>query len=85
MSVNADRINDNKVQYCFMTAWSPPIQLIQYLAPLWPDLHFRLIYYEPGMCFAGELYCQGDNEVHMQLEDPDQVEDFGATYFGAES
>lgn len=37
----------------FDTAWSPPINAIEALFKMFPEVSFTLSYYEPGMCFYG--------------------------------
>jgi hypothetical protein len=37
----------------FDTAWSPPINAIEALSKMFPEVSFTLSYYEPGMCFYG--------------------------------
>jgi hypothetical protein len=38
----------------FDTAWSPPINAIQALSNMFPEVSFTLAYHEPGMCFYGK-------------------------------
>jgi hypothetical protein len=44
----------------FDTAWSPPIEFIQKVAPMFPTLTFELRFWEGGMGFAGRWEQQGD-------------------------
>ena len=37
----------------FDTAWSPPINAIEALSAMFPEVGFTLAYNEPGMCFYG--------------------------------
>jgi hypothetical protein len=37
----------------FDTAWSPPINAIEALSIMFPEVNFTLAYNEPGMCFYG--------------------------------
>lgn len=47
----------------FMTAWSPPIELLSYVAAQYPELSFTLYFYESGMCFAGMYRWEGGSLV----------------------
>lgn len=45
--------NDETVEYCFATAWSPPCSWMATVAPMFADLSFRLTYDEEGIMFKG--------------------------------
>jgi len=47
--------------YFFESAWSPPIQWIVNVALMFPDLHFKLKYEEPGMGFMGVFKASGES------------------------
>ena len=54
-------INHNDIDFfsvTFDTAWSPPIEWINYIMKDFPDLHFSLEYDEPGCAFGGHLQAQ---------------------------
>lgn len=50
-----------RITFGFDTAWSPPIAWLEKVAPLFPTLHFKLHYEEPGCYFAGDVY--GENGI----------------------
>ena len=50
-----------EVTLYFDTAWSPPVAWLFQVAPMFPQLHFELHYAEPGMCFAGDIVCEGES------------------------
>ena len=50
----------------FDTAWSPPIPIVDKLVSDYPDLYFKLSFYEPGMFFAGYA---GSDGLYDCLED----------------
>lgn len=43
----------NVIEYCFMTAWSPPIKWLQKVSILFPSLVFSLEYSETGFLLSG--------------------------------
>jgi hypothetical protein len=45
----------------FDTAWSPPIEWLEQVSALYPDLVFSMSYEEPGMAFRG--VAQGKNGI----------------------
>jgi hypothetical protein len=53
--------------YCD-TAWSPPVPVVKALSKKFPKIRFVLSYCEPGMCFAGELECKGDEVADNYYE-----------------
>lgn len=53
---DVDIINSGQeAQITFETAWAPPDEWLEKVAPMYPELKFRLTYFEPGMVFAGCL------------------------------
>jgi hypothetical protein len=42
-----------KAKYCFQTAWSPAVPLVDRMAELFPELTFVWDYFEGGMGFQG--------------------------------
>ena len=56
---------EGKIQYEFLSAWTPPIECFQTVAVQWPALSFVLEYEEPGMAFKGLAKFEGEkNEDH---------------------
>lgn len=54
---------EKKLVYSFDTAWSPPIPVIQKMAERFPELRFKLNYYECGSGFKGTLICEKGKTV----------------------
>lgn len=52
-------IDDTSLTYYFETAWTPPSRWVEFVQKMWPDLKFRLEYYEPGIGFWGYLTKEG--------------------------
>jgi hypothetical protein len=48
-----------RLAYEFVTAWSPPIALIERVAPEYPELTFELRFCEPAMDKCGRATAQG--------------------------
>lgn len=47
------------VEVCFDSAWAPPLDAFAYAMEEF-DFEIELLYYEPGMCFAGKFTaCRG--------------------------
>jgi hypothetical protein len=48
-------LNEGKrvLYYGFQTAWSPPLPIIRKMGQMFPELTFRLKYFEGGMAFQG--------------------------------
>lgn len=80
----------------FDTAWSPPVEWLHTIQEKFPELNFRLEYYEDGCCFRGvsqteegqivDYYDQDyklnyDEEGDCVDEDGNFVEDPHAEYF----
>jgi hypothetical protein len=47
------RENQYKLVFSFETAWSPPVEGVQAISKLFPQLWFTLEYQEDGVCFKG--------------------------------
>ena len=57
-----------RLEVTFETAWAPPEPVIKALGEKFPDLKFKLRYYEGGMGYQGSLVMEG-GEVVKQTED----------------
>jgi hypothetical protein len=57
----------------FDSAWSPPVEWLKHIAPLYPDLEFSLEYVEEGAVYAGRITLQGG--VVVKEEDYDGSRD----------
>jgi hypothetical protein len=53
-----ENYGDN-IEISFDTAWSPPRNVVERLAELYPTLNFHLMYEEPGCNFAGDITFEG--------------------------
>ena len=47
--------NNNYLDYIFSTAWSPPLDWLNYVSVIYPKLNFYIEYGEGGMNFAGQV------------------------------
>lgn len=56
----------NRLVYVFDTAWSPPIPIVIAMSEMFPNLNFKLKYYEQGMCFQGTFECK-DGKVKQAI------------------
>jgi hypothetical protein len=51
-----------EIAYAFDTEWVPPVEWLLKVAEDFPELEFELLYYEPGIAFAGQMkITEGDN------------------------
>lgn len=50
----------------FRTAWSPPAPIIVALAKLFPEVTFRLEYFERGMAFCGGFSCPSKDDYYAE-------------------
>jgi hypothetical protein len=71
--------DDNSFIVSFESAWSPPCGWLQRVAPMFPELSFRLEYMEEGMGFCGVAtwddyhgYHDHDGELSYVDEDSDR-------------
>ena len=51
----------------FESAWSPPIEALQYYADQNPDVFVEIKYYEPLMCFIGKWDSDGAEEHYNDV------------------
>lgn len=72
------RFSENEARINFDTAWRPPKKWLEKVAAMYPDLEFRLSYFEPGMFFAGcvvfkegrcveDLYADGAGDLFWEI------------------
>lgn len=69
---NADTyfISEDKKCVSFVTAWGPPLGVIDELIRLHPKEYFLLEYAEPGTGFSGRVEYNGDgNPIHEDYDD----------------
>lgn len=58
--------NSRRTLYCFDTAWSPPTPVILAMSQKFPNLNFKLKYWEQGCAFKG--ICECENGVVLRDE-----------------
>jgi hypothetical protein len=70
----------------FDTAWSPPINAIEALSKMFPEIGFTLAYYEPGMSFYGitEFYDGMTSDDCRNIGDKAEYAAFLVEEFGYE-
>ena len=68
----------------FDTAWSPPIAAIEKLSKLFPDIEFRLEYYEGGCWFAGSAIFFDGLVEDTTLQEDDDIKAFARAVFDEE-
>jgi len=83
-----DEVDEGVFEYTFDTAWSPPCAWLRKVAQDWPDLEFKLLYWEGGMCFGGYLKIKGDEVEECEVSEDELrefvIENFGIDPFGEE-
>ena len=60
-----------KAYYAFDTAWTPPVEFVDYASRLYPDLRFELNYFEGGMMFAGSIVLQNGKIITETFKEAD--------------
>lgn len=58
---------ENIIEYCFMTAWTPPIKWLQKVSTLFPSLVFSLEYNEPGFLLSGAKVLTKGSFVELDI------------------
>jgi hypothetical protein len=53
----------NKLMYSYTTAWSPPVEAINKLAEMFPDLNFTSRFLDEGDNFAGEIHWESGTQA----------------------
>ena len=70
---------DGQNWFGFDSAWSPPIEGLEKLSNMFPDLTFDLEYDEPGMCFAGQNIFKNGSNTEVWYDDnythPDLIDE----------
>ena len=56
-------LEGNKLFYTFNTAWSPPLLVIVAMSLQFPNLYFKLKYYEGAMGFKGVVECKNGKVI----------------------
>ena len=66
-AVQEDKDNDTaSIEYSFVTAWSPPVQWLEYASLKYPDLTFALAWSEPSCDFYGATVLRGGEMVTLE-------------------
>ena len=55
--------DNDRLEYTFQSAWSPPILVIQAMSKQFPSLSFAMDYFEGGMGFMGSCEYENGQEV----------------------
>ena len=75
-----DMGEDNEAILSFDTAWSPPDKIVDKLIDMYPDANFKLLFFEPGCCFAGEY----GNDLDVTYTDNDEYQEYAEKTWGSE-
>ena len=59
--------SENDLMVSFDSAWAPPTNWLEHIAPQFPELKFKLAFMEPGMGFCGQA--TWDAEIGFDLEE----------------
>jgi hypothetical protein len=57
--------SDTEFMVVFDSAWAPPTAWLEYIAPQFPELKFKLAFSEPGMGFCGQATWDVENGFDM--------------------
>jgi len=68
IKASINKISNNKFEYYFDSAWSPPLAWLKKIAKMFPTITFTLEYEEPGMEFKGIAAVRGENFIDDKLE-----------------
>ncbi|MCV0439873.1 MAG: hypothetical protein K5880_14835 [Hydrogenophaga sp.] len=74
--VSVDVDDEGLLVYRFDTAWSPPLPVLGKLSAMFPDLHFRVEYFDEGWGFAGSTSLVNgeavdETELECDTENPE--------------
>jgi len=67
VEVVSGSVEQERIEYQFMTAWSPPCTAVATMAKAFPTLHFILRYRETGVGFEGVFEVEGES-VERDIE-----------------
>jgi len=59
---------ENKAVYEFLSAWSPPINVIRVLSELFPHHNFMIDFNEPGMAFRRRSQWKNGEQIAFYQE-----------------
>ena len=85
--LEVDGVMYKKVRFSFDTAWGPPLEWLKVVAQIWFEVRLELLYWEPGMGFAGEMIWEGgvmERDDQISCEDSEVYVQFVKDKFGAE-
>jgi hypothetical protein len=63
------QVGKNNLFYNFSTAWNPPFPIIFVASKLFPNLNFKLKYYEAGMGFCGMVEYKNGHQLKSTHRD----------------
>lgn len=72
-----DEDNGESLTIGYSTAWSPNVEWIRYISPMYPNLKFLLLYEEGGAFFCGRYECINGLELCDEQGEPMNVDDDG--------
>lgn len=64
-----EQIDSQTATISFVTAWSPPTNIVLTLSEKFPELKFSMEYDEPGVDFRGTYECVGGGEIVNECEE----------------
>ena len=68
---------DTEFAVSFDSAWSPPFPWLEYIAPQFPDLKFKMTYQEPGMGYCGVATWDSENGFDSEDGELEYMDDDG--------
>ena len=78
-----DESNEEETNFCFESAWSPPIEGLVHISKSFPTLHFMLNYMEEGMGFYGVTVIE-NGDADDTCENIEDIEGYGDLVFDDE-
>jgi len=70
--------SDTEFMVVFDSAWAPPSPWLEYIAPQFPELKFKLAFSEPGMGFCGQATWDVENGFDMDEAELEWQDERGA-------